>query len=746
MTRRRCFAVLAAAAAAGSLAAATPARAAATVAVPDVSVLVVLRAQARLPVGDAPSLRERRLEVVRRLRAVAAGSQAPLLEWLRTQRANGLVTRVRPLWIVNAILVVAQPEIATQLAARADVAAVRPDAIVVAPAGTAASAAGTQASISQTRAPELWSRGVTGQGVVVATLDTGVDATHPDLAGRFRGGANSWYDPSGEHPATPTDVNGHGTWTTGVIVGGDAGGTAIGMAPDARWIAAKIFNDRGTSTASRIHQSFQWLLDPDDDPATDDAPDVVNGSWTMSAPGCNLEFAPDIQDLRSAGILPVFAAGNAGSLPGTDLSPADNPGALSVGSIDAASLIDPSSSRGPASCSPAPFPDLVAPGVDITTSDVFGGYTTQSGTSLAAPQVAGALALLRSAFPAASAERQESALEGSAADLGAAGPDDAYGFGQLDAAAAYDRLATVPDFDLAIAPASAVARAGTPASFTVTSTAANGFAEDVALSLEGLSPAQASWAFAPATVAGGTGNSTLTVTPAAALAPGTYSLMVHAVSGPVSHAVALTLVVPSPADFSVAVSPASTSVVAGSSTTATVSVSAAGGFTGPVSLSLSGLPSGATATFTPSSIATAGSSTLRIATAASTPGGSYSLSIVASGGGLVRTASLTLVVAGRDFGLSLTPAAATVRAGANASFTAGVSALNGFSGTVALAVAGAPSGTAATLSKTSLKPPGSATLKVTTTRSAARGTFTLTVTGTSGSLTHQATVQLTIVP
>jgi hypothetical protein len=93
----------------------------------------------------------------------------------------------------------------------------------------------------------------------------------------------------------------------------------------------------------------------------------------------------------------------------------------------------------------------------------------------------------------------------------------------------------------------------------------------------------------------------------------------------------------------------------------------------------------------------------------------------------------------------VTPAAATVRAGTTTSFTVAVSALNGFAGTVSLAVAGAPSGTTATLSKTSLNPPGSATLKLVTTKAATRGTFTLTVTGTSGLLTHQSSVQLTIV-
>mgnify|MGYP000538239624 CR=1 FL=1 len=74
------------------------------------------------------------------------------------------------------------------------------------------------------------------------------------------------------------------------------------MAPDAKWIAAKIFNDSGAATTTGIHLAFQWLLDPDGNPATADAPNVVNASWTMSAAGCNTDFQPDLQSLRAAGI------------------------------------------------------------------------------------------------------------------------------------------------------------------------------------------------------------------------------------------------------------------------------------------------------------------------------------------------------------------------------------------------------------------------------------------------------------
>ena len=96
------------------------------------------------------------------------------------------------------------------------------------------------------------------------------------------------------------------------MVGGSAGGTAIGVAPDARWIAARVFNDAGQGSASAIHAALQWAVDPDGDPATDDGADVVNNSWAFGAPGCTLTFQPDLQALRALDVVPVFAAGNGG--------------------------------------------------------------------------------------------------------------------------------------------------------------------------------------------------------------------------------------------------------------------------------------------------------------------------------------------------------------------------------------------------------------------------------------------------
>jgi subtilisin family serine protease len=401
------------------------------------SVIVSLRDRADLT--GLPRRQELRLrEVIQRLDEVSDRSQAGLRAQLGSWRSAGTVRRFTPFWIFDGIAVEATPAAVAAIAARPDVLKVTLDENEATLAD-----ASPEPNVALVNAPALWSQGFRGEGVVVASLDTGVDVTHPDLAGSWRGGANSWFDPYGQHPTTPTDLNGHGTSTMGVIVGGSAGGTAIGVAPGATWIAAKIFNDSGSATTSGIHAAFQWILDPDGNPATADAPDVVNDSWASSNPGCDVTFQPDLQALRAAGILPVFAAGNGGPSAGTSFSPSNLPEAVAVGATDNSDVIAASSSRGPASCggSTDVFPDVVAPGVGIRTTERFDQYTVVSGTSMAAPHVTGAIALLLQAFPSTSPADQQAVIEGAALDLGAPGPDDVYGHGRLDAAAAYELLA-----------------------------------------------------------------------------------------------------------------------------------------------------------------------------------------------------------------------------------------------------------------------------------------------------------------
>jgi serine protease AprX len=404
------------------------------------TVIVILRQQADLSRVTGVENVQRLPGVIRALEGTANATQGPLKNLLIQRQSQGLVAQFKSLWIINGFSVTATSDVIDELAHYPDVLSIAPDDIRIVPADLGA----PEANISLISAPDLWNMGLYGQGVVVANMDTGVDVSHPDLSSRWRGGSNSWFDPFGQHPATPTDLNGHGTWTMGIMVGGDAGGTTVGVAPAAQWIAVRIFNDQGGSTVTAIHQGYQWLLDPDGNPNSTDAPQVVNNSWAYANPGCYLDFEPDLQALRAAGILPVFAAGNGGPYPNTSYSPANNPSAFAVGATNNNDQIYAYSSRGPSTCggSTGPFPEMVAPGVNIRTTDLLGGYYSDSGTSFAAPHVAGGLALLLSSNPNLSVADQESALTQSAVDLGAVGPDDVYGFGRLNLLAAFNWLDT----------------------------------------------------------------------------------------------------------------------------------------------------------------------------------------------------------------------------------------------------------------------------------------------------------------
>jgi len=381
------------------------------------SVIVLMREQEDVRAIMGTNRRARQRTVVQALRRRADQTQGPLRRLLKLRSSQGRVASFTPLWVLNAVAVTASSDVISEIALLPQVASIVPDSTIAAPtrtaAQTSASAAPAEPNVALVNAPALWSLGYGGQGVVVASFDTGVDGSHPDLAGSWRGGTNSWFDPYGQHPTTPTDLSGHGTWTTGVMIGGASGGTAIGVAPQARWIAAKLFNDSGTATTSAIHRSFQWALDPDGDPTSTDGPDIVNNSWSIGVPGCNLEFEPDLQSLVAAGITPVFAAGNYGPGDATSMSPGNNPSAVSVGAVDNADNYASISSRGPTDCgrsSSVIYPAVTAPGVNIYSSDLYGGYYEATGTSLAAPHVSGGLALLLSAFPNLSVADQQVAL------------------------------------------------------------------------------------------------------------------------------------------------------------------------------------------------------------------------------------------------------------------------------------------------------------------------------------------------
>jgi subtilisin family serine protease len=239
-----------------------------------------------------------RAEMVRGLRDHARRSQGPLQNFLRQQGREP-----SELWLINALAAQVPPALVETLAAWPGVAVVELDGQVPRPAPvTLAVTAPPTDNIANIGAKSLWDAGFSGLGVVVASFDSGVDARHPDLVTRWRGGSNSWFDPYTATPE-PTDTDGHGTAVTSLMVGGAAmpanlGGNNIGVAPDAQWIAAKIFPAVGNADNSMIHRAFQWAINPDGNPAVRGVGEIgrlgrVGHRFTVAdGEHCTRELAP----------------------------------------------------------------------------------------------------------------------------------------------------------------------------------------------------------------------------------------------------------------------------------------------------------------------------------------------------------------------------------------------------------------------------------------------------------------------
>jgi subtilisin family serine protease len=404
--------------------------------------IAVMRAQAdHEPAGLAGADRTARAAALRdNLQSLANRSQGAVRSMLARGKQEGQVRGYRPLWIVNAVAVEARAEVLWALANQPDVSVLLEDREHVIPQATPAlsePAAGVQWNVARIGADHVWqSLGLSGEGIVVASIDTGVDWEHPLLKPRYRGydgkplveHDGNWFCATDEGYGYPGDGHGHGTHTTGTMVGGDG----IGVAPGAQWIAAKVFDNQGRAYDSWIHAGLEWALAPGGDPAL--APDVVNCSWGDPS-GTNTRFLADVQALRAAGIVPVFSAGNYGPLEGTITAPGSFRESIAVGATDSDDRVARFSSRGPSPWEETK-PDLSAPGVGILSSLPGGGLGQMSGTSMAAPHVAALAALLRQANPALSVDALETVLRDTARPLGAIQPNNDYGWGLIDAYAA----------------------------------------------------------------------------------------------------------------------------------------------------------------------------------------------------------------------------------------------------------------------------------------------------------------------
>ncbi len=292
-----------------------------------------------------------------------------------------------------------------------------------------------------------------------------------------------------------------------------------------------------------------------------------------------------------------------------------------------------------------------------------------------------------------------------------------------------------PDFNLTVSPASQVVTQGNSTTYTVTVTPSNGFNGVVTFGASGL-PTGASASFNPASVTG-SGSSVMTVTtsPATPAAPAT--LTVTGTSGSLQHSGQVTLNVwASGADFALAASPPAATVVRGDEVYYTVTVTPVSGFYGTVGFGVSGLPSGATASFSPPTVNGSGTTEMRVTAGGSTPLGSYPLTITGTSGTLSHTVQVALQVSScyPDFALSATLSATVVR-GATARYCVVVMSSCGFAGDVALSVSGLPAGTTASFAPPVVSLDGYggeySTMTIVTSGSTPAGTYGLTVTGTS---------------
>ncbi len=305
--------------------------------------------------------------------------------------------------------------------------------------------------VANINADDVWDEfGTTGEGIVVGNIDTGVQFDHPALASKYRGNNGdgtfdhnyNWFDAAGSCATAPCDTNGHGSHTMGTMVGDDGGANQIGVAPGATWIAA---NGCCPSDGALI-ASGEWMLAPTDlDGENADVtkrPHIVNNSWGTQVPS-NDPFMEDVQEAwAAAGIFGTWSNGNNGPSCQTSGSPGSRTLNYSVGAYDVSNNIAGFSSRG-AGQDGELKPNISAPGVNVRSSLPGNTYGSFNGTSMAAPHLAGSIALLWSAAPGlvGDIDATRALLDGSATDSastacgGTADDNNVFGEGRLDALA-----------------------------------------------------------------------------------------------------------------------------------------------------------------------------------------------------------------------------------------------------------------------------------------------------------------------
>ena len=309
---------------------------------------------------------------LRALREVARIDENPRINWLSLADARGLDFRVPA---VNAIV---KPFVAKGR--------VLADEPAPAPAGQE-----TPWGITRVQAPQAWAA-TKGAGVKLVVIDTGIDRTHPDLAARLKGGWNAVAKTEDFN-----DDNGHGSHVAGTIAAVDDAVGVVGVAPEVDLYGVKVLDAGGSGTFDDVIAGMQW--------AVENKMAIANMSLGASRGNPALEDA--VKAMEAAGVALIAAAGNSG---GTVGFPAAYPGAISVAASDIKDQLARFSSRGPSVA-------VIAPGVNVKSTYMNGGYDTLSGTSMATPHVAGLAALYVAKAPGATPAAVRAALSGAAVKL-----------------------------------------------------------------------------------------------------------------------------------------------------------------------------------------------------------------------------------------------------------------------------------------------------------------------------------------
>lgn len=403
---------------------------------------------------------ERAYIVITTLKDKANSTQGNLKNYLETKILINEVKSYQSFWITNLIMIEAVKSVILELANNPEVELIDLDDELrldpyVNEGPAPENVQGSETGLKVINADKLWKMGITGQGRLVMNIDTGVEGSHPAFSSRWRGNFvpwnQAWFDPE-TNTSFPTDCDDHGSHTMGIMTG-RAGSDTIGVAFDAQWIAAKTICS--SPHTSKSIAAFQWAMDPDGNPeTTSDMPDVISNSWydPNATDECIGIYKLTFDAVEAAGITIVFSAGNNGPGSSTITKPkninTNEVNVFAVGNINGNTTgypIASSSSRGPSTCGGSGSllikPEVVAPGTSVRSAIRGGGYGTMSGTSMASPHVAGAIALLKQAFPYLTGQQIKYALYNTAVDLGDFGEDNTYGKGLIDVFAAFLYLA-----------------------------------------------------------------------------------------------------------------------------------------------------------------------------------------------------------------------------------------------------------------------------------------------------------------